>query len=170
MENTQIQSKEEFNKKLETIVEAEQKGWQKNIKDMIKLVRSKDPEDMLEGQALAISYRMTLVEKNHYYLSLLAKEEKIYKRLKAKRTCIYLTGRQLDGSAVSAADVRNPLIANQKISGSQRDLVISGELADFEESMQIIENALSFNQEVIKTIDSYQYMVKNRLDLFNILK
>lgn len=163
-------TKLEYNTNLENLISAEEKGWQKKIKTIIKLVRSKDPEDMIEGQALGLSYRMELLEKNQYYLGLLVKEEKTYKKLKTKRTCIYLTGRQMDGSAISASDMRNPLIAHQKISNPQRDYVISGELADYEESMELIRNTLGYNNEVIKTIDNYMFMVKNRLELFALFK
>lgn len=163
-------SKADYNIKLENLIKEEEIGWQKKIKTIIKLVRSKEPEDMIEGQALGLSYRMELLEKNQYYLGLLVKEEKIYKKLKTKRICIYLTGRQMDGSGISAIDIRNPLIAHQKISNNQRDYVISGELVDFEECIEMIKNTLSFNTEVIKTIDNYMFMVKNRLELFNLFK
>lgn len=163
-------TKEEYNISLEKIVETEQKQWQKDIKGIIKLVRSKEPDDMIEGQALGLSYRMQLLEKNQEYLSMLVKEEKVIKQLRSKRFCVYLTGRTINGENLSAAELRNPMIANQKMSNNNRELVISGELADFEQAISILENALDFNREVIKTIDSYMFMVKNRLELFNLFK
>lgn len=163
-------TKEEYNLKLSELVEADQKSWKKEIKIIIKLVRSKEPNDMIEGQALGLSHRMKLLEDNQKYLSMLLKEQKNYKKLKAQRISVHLTGHKLDGTKVSAKELRNPLIANQKISTQQRELVISGELSDFEEAINILENAIDFNNEVIKTIDSYMFMIKNRLELFNIFK
>lgn len=163
-------TKEEFNNELEKSIVEEQKHWQKEVKSIIRLIRSREPEDMMEGNALGLSYRMEILEQNQTYLSMLAKEEKIHKRLRAQRTCIYITGRTLEGKQLSAKEVRNPLIAHQKISNFQRDQVIAGELADFEHTMQILRNAIEYNLEAMKTIDSYMYMVKNRLDLFNLFK
>lgn len=163
-------TKEEFNDKLSEEIQKEQKHWQKEFKSIIKLIRSKEPEDMIEGNALALSYRMIILDQNQTYFSLLAREQKILKQLKSKRTCVYVTGRNLDGSQLSAKEVRNPLIAHQKLSGYQRDQVIAGELADYEECSDILNNAISYNTELIKTIDSYMYMIKNKLELFNLFK
>lgn len=163
-------TKEEYNVQLSKVIEDDQSKWKSEIKSIIKLVRSKEPNDMIDGQALGLSYRMQLLEKNHVYLSMLLKEQKHYKKLKAKRIAVHLTGHQLDGTRCSAQELRNPLISHQKISNAQRELVISGELADFEEAINMLENAIDFNNEVIKTIDSYMFMVKNRLELFNIFK
>ena len=56
------------------------------------------------------------------------------------------------------------------ISKGEYDCIISGDLAEQELTMQIINDMVSFLKESVKTIDQVLYGIKNRLDLFNYLK
>lgn len=163
-------SQEKFNVKLTEIVNEKKDEWAKNIKDISPLIRSKNPHDMTDAQALALSYRTMILEEISYFLGELTQIQKQIKELKRDKFIVYTTGLLPDGTRPSAATLRNPVVGNQKITGPQKEMIISGDLSDYEMTNQILTDTIEYLRECIKTIDQYMYAIKNRLELFVMFK
>ena len=163
-------TKAEYNIKLGEIVEEKKKEWAGNLKDLSPLIRSKQPHDMTDASALALSYRTMILEEISYFLNELATEQKVYKELKRDKFILYTTGLYPDGTRPPSNVTNHPLIGNSKISGGQKDMVISGDLSDFEHTTEILGQTVDYLRECIKTIDQYMYSIKNRIELFGIFK
>lgn len=163
-------TKAEYNISVKTIVEEKKSEWAENIKDLSPLIRSKDPHDMTDAQALALSYRTMILEELSYWLSELANEQKIIKELKRDKFILYSTGLLPDGTRPTGNLMNNPIIGNSKITSGQKEMIISGDLSDYEHTLDILTQAIDFFRECIKTIDQYMYSIKNRLDLFTMFK
>lgn len=157
-----------YNKELSDIIETKKKEWIINIKDITPLLRSK-AENMVDANALSLSYRALLMDDMSYFLKLMAEHDKELKELKKNKFIFYATGMLPDGTRPSGKDLHNPLIG-RKMTKTEYDTVISGDLNEQEFTIQIIGDMVDFLKESIKTIDQILYSIKNRLDLFNYLK
>lgn len=169
-ETTPVYTKTDYNAELKTITETKRNEWSENIKDLSPLIRSKDPHNMADAQALALSYRTMLLDDMNYFLSELVDEQKIVKELKRDKFILYSTGLLPNGTRPTGAIANHPIIGNSKISGGQKEMIISGDLSDYELTQEILTQIIEYLRECIKTIDQYMYAIKNRLDLFNIFK
>ncbi len=169
-----ITAKTKYNDSLKVIVEEKKTEWAENVKDLSPLIRSKDPHDMVDAQALALSYRTLILEEISYFVGELAGEQEIIKRLKRDKFIMYTTGMIMDDNGNFVRPTGNlaahPIIGHSKVSGTQKEMVISGDLSDFEHTQQILTQMIEFLRECIKTIDQYMYAIKNRLDLFSYFK
>lgn len=160
----------QYNIKLKKIVEDKKKEWSTNIKDLSPLIRSKDPHDMNDAQALALSYRTMILDEISYFLSELVEEQKNMKVLKRDKFIFYTTGLLPDGSRPKNRMATHPIVNNTKITGPQKELIIGGDLSDYWHTEKILSDVIDELREHIKTIDQYMYAIKNRIELFNIFK
>lgn len=165
-----MSTKAEYNNKLKEIVESKKKEWADNVKDISPMIRSKDPHDMTDAQALALSYRTMLLEEISYFLNELAEEQRHMKERRRDRFILYTTGLLPDGTRPTGNILNHPIIGNAKISGAQKDMIMSGDFADYEHTEEILKQMVNFLQECVKTIDQYMYSIKNRLELFAMFK
>lgn len=163
-------SRAEYNQLLIEQTDKKKAEWAEEIKDIAPLIRTKDPNDMTEASALGLSYRVKLLEDIGFFLNELVQEQTIMKKLKLEKFCLYATGLYPDGTRPTGAILSNPLIGVSKLNGSQRDLIISGDLAEYEHTQEILTNTIEQLREYIKTIDSFMFAIKNRIEIFQILK
>jgi len=163
-------TKANYNTELVSITDEKKKEWATNLKDLSPLIRSKQPHDMTDASALALSYRTMILEEISYFLRELAQEQKILKELKRDKFILYTTGLLPNGTRPTGNILNHPLIGNSKISGGQKEMVISGDLSDYEYTTDILGQTVDYLRECIKTIDQYMYSIKNRIELFGIFK
>lgn len=163
-------TKADYNIELIKIAELKKSEWAANLKDLSPLIRSKEPHDMTDASALALSYRTMILEEISYFLNELASEQKIFKELKRDKFILYSTGLLPDGTRPPGNIGNHPLIGNSKITGGQKDMVISGDLSDYEHTTDVLGQTVDYLRECIKTIDQYMYAIKNRIEIFSIFK
>jgi len=152
------------NEELKKLSEQIQTEWTKNIDDLTPLIRNKI-NDIIDANALAVSYRTMLVDRVKYFVDELSSILKIHKQLKAEKFIYYATGLLPDGTKPPRT---HPIVSHKKNKG-ETDMLISSDLNDVELSIDIIENLLNFLRDQIKTLDQFMYAVKNRLEIYNIL-
>ena len=157
-----------YNKELTDIIALKKKEWTENLKAIPPLLRSQ-AENMVDANALSLSYRVMLKEDMHYFLGLMAEHDKELKELRKNKFIFYATGMLPDGSRPTGASGHHPLLG-KKLTKTEYDTVISGDLNEPEFTIQVIGDMIDFLKESIKTIDQILYSIKNRLDLFNYLK
>ena len=166
--NMSNSSKAEYNKVLVDETEKKREEWAENLKTLPPLLRSQ-VEHMVDANALALSYRTMLLEELHYFMSELAQEHKIMKELRANKFIFYTTGLMPDGTRPTGKLAAHPLAGNAKLSGPNKELIMSGDFSEFEYTIDILSHMIEFLRENIKTIDQTLYSVKNRIEMFNIL-
>lgn len=163
-------SRAKYNTELINIIEEKKEEWVSNIKDVSPLIRSKNPHDMTDAQALVLSYRTMILEEISYFLGSLAKEQKELKKMRRDRFVLYSTGLLPTGERPTPQMMKNPVVGNSKISGSHRELIMAGDFSDYEYTEQLLSQMIDFLRECVKTIDQYMYSIKNRLELFTMFK
>lgn len=162
-------NRDKYNAELLAIVEGKKKEWADNIKGITPLLRSQ-ASDMTDANALALSYRMMLLEEMSYFLNELSQESKIIKEKRSDKFIFYTTGLLADGNRPTGKLAAHPLAGHSKLSGTNKDMVISADLSDYEYTYEILSQMVDYLRECIKTIDQTLYAIKNRLELFNLLK
>ncbi len=160
--------KAEYNEKLRIILDEKKNEWTSNLKTLPPLLRS-DPANMVEANALALSYRSMILDDIHNFVAELNDENKIIKQLTKDKFILFTTGLLPDGTRPKGNILNHPMIG-VKMNKGEKDLIISGELSEFELTVELLSNVIDFLKESIKTIDHTLYSVKNRIDLFNYLK
>ena len=148
-------TRSEYNQLLQKETDKKKSEWAEEIKDIAPLIRTKDPNDMIDASALGLSYRVKLLEDIGFFLNELVQEQTQMKKLKLEKFCLYATGLYPDGTRPTGAIMNNPLIGVSKLNSNQRDLIISGDLADYEHTQEILTNTIEQLREYIKTIDSF---------------
>jgi hypothetical protein len=118
-----------YNNELLNIIEEKRTEWASNIKDVSPLIRSKNPHDMTDAQALVMSYRTMILEEISYFLGELAKEQKELKKMRKNRFILYTTGLLPNGERPTPQMMKNPAVGNSKISGSYRELIMAGDFS-----------------------------------------
>lgn len=156
-----------YNLELSNIIKGKQSEWATNIKDLTPLLRT-EPHNMTDANALALSYRAMVLEEVNYFSSLFADFNKEIKILKKDKFIFYATGLLPDGTKPKHG-MTHPLLG-RKMSKTEYDTVISGDLSEQEHTLQLINDMVDFLREIIKTIDGVCFMIKNRIELFNYLK
>lgn len=155
-----------YNQELEKIIAEKRQEWLENVKSLAPLMRTA-PEHMTDAQALAISYRSILLDELGYFYNLFSRHDKELKELKRDKFIYYATGLLPDGTRPKAA--AHPLLG-RKMTKTEYDTVISGDLREQEYTLQIVNDMVDFLKETIRSIDQTLYAVKNRIELFNYLK
>lgn len=158
---------QKYNKELADIIETKRKEWIENLKNLSPLLRNK-PELMTDANALSISYRAMILDEINYFSNLFASHDKEMKVLKRDKFIFYSTGLLPDGTKPKAGST-HPILG-KKMTKSEYDCIISGDLSEQEYTLQLINDIVSFLKESVKTIDQVLYGIKNRLELFNYLK
>ncbi len=156
-----------YNVELSKIIELKRKEWITHLKDLAPLLRSK-PEMMTDANAMSISFRAMLLDEVNYFSNLFAEHDKELRVLKRDKFIFYTTGLLPDGTKPKHG-ATHPMVG-RKMSKSEYDCIISGDLTEAEHTLQLLNDAVSFLKESIKTIDQVLYGIKNRLELFNYLK
>jgi hypothetical protein len=151
----QINKTRESNDKMEEFFKEKRDNWSKNanvIFDVIKMnLNPSEFKNIVEAQALSLSYRQTLNEEISYFLNRRSREEIKFKKLKQSKFLFYSTGFGL------------------KTNLSEKTILIDGHTSESERTLQIIEVHIQFLRDTVKSLESFQYSIKNLVSLYEYL-
>ena len=103
-----------------------------------------------EVQIFFLSTRQRLLEENHTLLEHLSKLKRNYRDKKGK----------------AWESVSN---LNMRYQAHEKKVIVDGKITNIQETIEIIENQISFFNESIKTVDNVLFGLKTRLDLEKLL-
>ena len=81
-------TRSEYNQLLQKETDKKKSEWAEEIKDIAPLIRTKDPNDMIDASALGLSYRVKLLEDIRFFLNELVQEQTQMKKLKLEKFCL----------------------------------------------------------------------------------
>ena len=141
------------NQTMETYFETRMKDWNDKINPLFNVLKEKltSPDNIMENQALALSYKQIIMEQISLFLSKRSKEETNLKRLKQDKFILYA--------------VSSPLKTNT----GEKIMLIEGHIAENQRTLELIENHIEFLRSCSKNLDSFSYAIKNIIDLMNYL-
>ncbi len=92
-----INKAKETNDKLEEFFNDKRSEWNKNVEPLFKVIRvdltnPTSPNQILEAQSLALSYRQAINEQINFFLNKRSKETTKIKKLRQDKFIFYATG------------------------------------------------------------------------------
>tara|TARA_R110000868_G_scaffold66921_1_gene198961 strand:- start:1095 stop:1532 length:438 start_codon:yes stop_codon:yes gene_type:complete len=107
-------------------------------------------KDLKEVQIFFLSTRQRLLEDNHTLIDNLSRLKTGYRQKKGK-----------EWESVSNG--------NMRYQGHEKKVIVEGKTTELQETIEVIENQISFMDGSIKTVDNVLFGLKTRLDLEKLL-
>ena len=151
-----IKKIKETNDKLEEFFNDKRAEWNKNVEPLFKVIRvdltnPTSPNQILEAQSLALSYRQAISEQINFFLNKRSKETTKIKKLRQDKFIFYATG------------------FGVKTNLGEKGILIDGHLAENDRSLELIESYIEFLRDTTKNLESLSYSIKNMIELMNYL-
>ena len=151
-----ISKVKDTNDKLEEFFNDKRSEWNKNVEPLFKVIRvdltnPSSPNQILEAQSIALSYRQQINEQINFFLNKRSKETTKIKKLRQDKFIFYATG------------------FGVKTNLGEKGILIDGHLAENDRSLELIESYIEFLRDTSKNLESLSYSVKNMIELMNYL-
>lgn len=151
----QIDKKRQSNDNLDEYFKDKQTEWSKKANEIFETLKGNltpsDFKNVVNSQAYALSYRQMINEEISLFLGKLSKEDVVLKRVKQNKFLFYATGFSL------------------KTNLGEKSMLIDAHTAEYERSKEIIQKHVDFLRETIKSLESFQYSIKNLVSLYEYL-
>jgi|LauGreDrversion4_2_1035121.scaffolds.fasta_scaffold191602_3 hypothetical protein len=152
-----INKSTEKNSRMEIFFDEKREGWNTSVEPLfstlnIDLSNPNNSYKIFEAQATALTFRQKINEEITSFLIRRGKEDSKLRSLKHEKLVFYA--------------VSSPLKATSQ---SDKSVLIEGHIAENQRGIQIIESYIDFLRETNKTLESFQYSIKNRIELMNYL-
>jgi len=135
---------------LEEYFEAQRTEWSNKLKPLYTAIRG-DHRELIDTQALQLSYRHMAMDDATKLLSKLSRELSKKKILERDSFLYYATGYGL------------------KTSNPEKTKLIDADLAERVRVIELIQEHIDYLREIIKLLDQIGYAIKNRISIFNYL-
>ncbi len=145
----------ETNDRLEDFFNTKREEWSKMIQplfDVLKFeITTKTSQQILDTQALCLSYRQSLTEQISIFLDKRSKQDVKLKRIKQDKFIWYATS------------------FGVKTNMGEKTLLIEAHVSEETRNVELIENYIEFLRQTNKNLESLQFTIKNIIELFNYL-
>jgi len=151
-----INKSKETNDKLEEFFQEKRKEWNGNVEPLFKalsvdLTNPSNLKQVLDTQAMALSYRQLINEQVSYFLNRRSREMTKVKKLKQDKFIFYATGFGI------------------KTNLGEKSILIDGHLAENDRNVEIIDSYIDYLRDTAKGLENLQYSIKNMIELMNYL-
>jgi hypothetical protein len=146
----------DVNNKLEDFFSDRRNTWNKDLSPLYEIIRldfSRETSSKItESQALCLSYRQIINDEISVYLTKRSKQDAKLKRIKQDKFIWYATG------------------FGVKTNTGEKTLLIEAHVAEEQRNIELIESYIEFLRQTVKNLESYQWTIKNIIELNNYLK
>jgi hypothetical protein len=150
-----IRKIKEINDKLEEFFKNKREEWISKIEplfDSLKIeINSSTSRVVMDTQAITLTYRQNLNEQISLYLDKRSKQDVKLKRIKQDKFIWYATS------------------FGVKTNMGEKTLLIEAHVAEEQRNTELIENHIEFLRQCNKNLESFQFSIKNIIELFNYL-
>lgn len=151
-----IKKVKETNDKLEEFFNDKRSEWNKNIEPLFQSLKidlsvPSNSKQLLDSQAIALTFRQQINEQINFFLNKRSKESTKVKRLKQDKFIFYATGFGI------------------KTNLGEKGILIDGHLAENERSIELIESYIEFLRDSIRNLETFGFSIKNMIELMNYL-
>jgi hypothetical protein len=150
-----IQKLKDTNDRLEDFFNNKREEWSKMIQplfDVLKFeITTKTSQQILDTQALCLSYRQAITEQISIFLDKRSKQDVKLKRIKQDKFIWYATS------------------FGVKTNMGEKTLLIEAHVSEETRNVELIENYIEFLRQTNKNLESLQFTIKNIIELFNYL-
>lgn len=137
----------ETNAKLENSLKKEREEWGKRIKELIEMLKVNSK--LTEAMAYGLSYRQMIVEACTQYKQLLAKKNSTWDKVKCERYKQYI----LEGDI--------------KLTAAEKNDFVTADITSLKYQISLLQGQVEFFQETIQVLSSFQFAIKNKLQIIS---
>lgn len=150
-----IRKIKEINDKLEDFFKNKREEWISKIEPLFESLKieinSTTSRVIMDTQAITLTYRQNLNEQISLYLDKRSKQDVKLKRIKQDKFIWYATS------------------FGVKTNMGEKTLLIEAHVAEEQRNCELIENHIEFLRQCNKNLESFQFSIKNIIELFNYL-
>jgi hypothetical protein len=150
-----INKSKETNDRLEEFFKTKREDWNQSIEPLYSVLKieinGESSKKIMEAQAMCLSYRQMLAEQISIFLDKRAKADVKMKSLRQEKFIWYATGFGI------------------KTNVGEKTLLIDAHVAESQRNIELIENYIEFMRQCNKNLESFQYTIKNIIELLNYL-
>lgn len=150
-----INKTKETNDRLEEFFKTKREEWNQNIEPLYSVLKieitNESSKKILEAQAICLSIRQMLTEQISVFLDKRAKADVKLKTLRQEKFIWYATG------------------FGVKTNVGEKTLLIDAHVSESQRNIELIENYIEFMRQCNKNLESFQYTIKNIIELLNYL-
>jgi len=146
-----IEQLQQLNEKLEEFLSEKRNEWNNTLRPLVDRLRSKSPDDIIDMQALALSYRQMVSDQISTFMNKLSKEMVMMKKAEADRFMFYMTGFGL------------------KTNTGEKKIMFDAELSELERNKELLQTHIEFLRDCKQQCDNVGWALKNRIALMGIL-
>lgn len=150
-----INKTKETNDRLEEFFKTKREEWNQNIEPLYSVLKieitNESSKKILEAQAICLSIRQMLTDQISVFLDKRAKADVKLKTLRQEKFIWYATG------------------FGVKTNVGEKTLLIDAHVSESQRNIELIENYIEFMRQCNKNLESFQYTIKNIIELLNYL-
>jgi len=150
-EQERINKMKEINERLEDYFKEKREKWTSSIDPLFKVLSTDfnmiNVKNIIECQAHALSFRQSLNDEISLFLNKRSKELPKLKKIKQDKFVFYALG------------------VGIKTNMGEKSLLIDAHLAENDRNIELIEAYIEFLRDSVKTLETYQYSIKNVISL-----
>lgn len=151
-----INKTKEKNDKLEEYFKAECDKWNKTTEPiyktlMVDLTNPANMKTVINSQADTLTIKQNILEQINLYLNRRIKESKNLKMIRQEKLIFYAVGYSI------------------KTNSSEKTTLMDGNLCEYQRTIELIDSHVDFLRNTNKNLETFQYSIKNLIDLANYL-
>ena len=135
------------NEELEKRFKTEREDWNKNLFEVINLI--KDVKSITDAQIKQLSFRQIITDKLVEYRILADKRQESYDKLIQKRNDEYENQ------------------SAKRMSSTEKKVYLAGDYAALNRQIKLIERQIYFLEESVKTLDNLGFSIRNKIEIIN---
>jgi molybdopterin converting factor small subunit len=150
-----IEKLKEINDNLEEMFKKKREEWEETLEPLYSVLKfelnSETARKISDTQADCLIYRQEITKQISTFLDKRSKNDVKLKRLKQDKFIWYATS------------------FGVKTNMGEKNMLIDAHLSQEQRNIEIIENYIEFLRQTNKNLESFQYTIKNLIELFNYL-
>lgn len=135
------------NKQLEEELNNERKEWNKNVMDLVQMM--KENRKLSEAQVIQLSYRQQVQERLATYRILLEKRQGMLDVQLKDRFREYTIGYDI------------------KLNGTEKSTFSNADCHSLKQQVAMIKTQIMYFEECVKTLDNFGFAVRNKIEIIS---
>lgn len=149
IDNNRLGEKVALNEKLENFIEKKRKLWQDRLNPIFDLLKGTDKLEMIESQALALSYHHQLLDEINNFLNKLTRAYSEKSEFQRDRFLFYSTSFSI------------------KTNKSEKDILLNADTREDTRYIQMLEAYIDYMRDCKAICESIQWIIKNKIQLIS---
>jgi prephenate dehydrogenase len=147
LDHKRLADKITLNEKLELFIEKKREHWKDQLSSLFDMLKSDDKKEMINSQALALSYHQQLQDDITSYLIKLSKGYAERNNFQRDRFLFYSTSFSI------------------KTNKAEKDILLDADLSEDNKYVRLLEAYIDYLRDCKSLCESIQWLTKNKIQI-----